>query len=137
MNALLDTSFLFALANSKDRNHKRVLKFAQTVNTGLVLPVSVLPEVCYLIGSRLGHDAMCHFLRQLIHSDVVLETVTLADLERSTEILNQYADARLDFVDATIVSIAERLNISCVLTLDRRDFSIIRPRHCPHFEILP
>jgi predicted nucleic acid-binding protein len=80
---------------------------------------------------------MCHFLKQLIQSDVIFETVTVTDLERTTEILAQYADTRLDFVDATIVSIAERLNIFRVFTLDRRDFSIIRPRHCDYFEILP
>lgn len=105
MTALLDTSFLFALANGNDRNHERVLRLAQSVMADLVLPVSVLPEVCYLIGSRLGHGAMCYFLRQMTHSDVTLETVTLTDLERTTEILTQYADARLDFVDATIISI--------------------------------
>lgn len=32
---------------------------------------------------------------------------------------------------------AERLNIERILTLDRRDFSIIKPKHCAAFEILP
>jgi predicted nucleic acid-binding protein len=36
-----------------------------------------------------------------------------------------------------IVAIAERLNITRVLTLDRRDFQLIRPKHCSAFEILP
>ncbi|MFN4862237.1 MAG: VapC toxin family PIN domain ribonuclease, partial [Pseudanabaena sp.] len=45
--------------------------------------------------------------------------------------------SQLDFVDAVIVAIAERLRITRVLTLDRRDFSIMRPRHCDYFEILP
>lgn len=43
----------------------------------------------------------------------------------------------LDFVDALIVAIAERLNITRLLTLDRRDFQIIRPKHCNSFELLP
>jgi predicted nucleic acid-binding protein len=45
--------------------------------------------------------------------------------------------AKLDFVDALIVAIAERLNISRLLTLDRRDFQFIRPKHCTSFELLP
>jgi len=53
MIALADTSFLFALTNSKDRNHSRVLKLARTLNDPLIIPSSVLPEVCYLIASRL------------------------------------------------------------------------------------
>jgi predicted nucleic acid-binding protein len=48
-----------------------------------------------------------------------------------------YADTHLDFVDASLVAMAERLNIHRILTLDRRDFTIIRPKHYPHFEILP
>lgn len=51
--------------------------------------------------------------------------------------LEKYEDAALDFVDATIVSMAERLNISTVLTLDKRDFHMIRPRHTGYFTIMP
>jgi uncharacterized protein len=49
----------------------------------------------------------------------------------------QIVNSELDFVDAAIVTISERLGIDCVLTLDRRDFSIIRPKHCDYFQILP
>ena len=55
MTAILDTSFLLATTNTKDRNHSRVLNVARTISDPLILPVSVLPEVCYLIASRLGH----------------------------------------------------------------------------------
>ena len=36
-----------------------------------------------------------------------------------------------------LVAVAERLKIRRVLTLDRRHFEMIRPRHCASFEILP
>jgi hypothetical protein len=29
------------------------------------------------------------------------------------------------------------MNITRILTVDRRDFSIVRPRHVEHFELLP
>jgi predicted nucleic acid-binding protein len=137
MTAILDTSFLLAMTNHKDRNHSRVLNVARTINAPLILPIPVLPEVCYLIASRLGYGAMQLFLKKLVASDAVLESITLNDLRRVTEILDKYADSQLDFVDATIIAIAERRNITRVLTLDRRDFTIIRPKHCSYFEILP
>ena len=137
MTAILDTSFLFALTDQSDRNHKRVLTVAQNANEVLVLPVSVLPEICYLIASRLGHQAMRHFVSSLTTKAVQIESVTLEDLIRINKILEQYADSQLDFTDATIVAIAERLMISRIYTLDRRDFSIIRPNHCDYFELLP
>jgi hypothetical protein len=43
---------------------------------------------------------------------------------------------RLDFVDASIVALAERLSIQRILTIDKKDFRIIRPKHCAYFEIL-
>jgi uncharacterized protein len=137
MTAILDTSFLFALTDQSDRNHKRVLTVAQNAKEVLVLPVSVLPEICYLIASRLGHQAMRHFVSSLTTKAVQIESVTSEDLIRVNKILEQYADSQLDFTDATIVAIAERLMISRIYTLDRRDFSIIRPNHCDYFELLP
>ena len=44
---------------------------------------------------------------------------------------------KLDFVDATIVTLAERLDIQKILTVDVRDFRTIRPKHCAYFDIVP
>lgn len=137
MTAILDTSFLFALTDQSDRNHQRVLTVAQNVNEQLVLPVVVLPEICYLLASRLGHQAMRHFIASMITNMVQVESVTTEDLRRVHQILEGYADNQLDFTDAAIVATAERLGITRVYTLDQRDFSIIRPKHCDYFEILP
>ena len=61
MTGILDTSFLFALANKTDRNHSCVLAIAQKFDEPLLLPCVVIPEVCYLIASRLGHSKMREF----------------------------------------------------------------------------
>jgi len=137
MTAILDTSFLFALTAQKDQNHRRVLAVAQKLNEPLLLPCVVIPEICYLIASRLGHSKMRGFLENLSSSDIRLESITVEDLSRMNEILKQYADSQLDFADTAIMTIAERKNVTRVLTLDRRDFSLVRPKHCDYFEILP
>ncbi|MBH8573616.1 PIN domain-containing protein [Nostocaceae cyanobacterium CENA369] len=137
MTAILDTSFLFALTDRGDSNHQRVLSVAQSVNEALILPVVVLPEICYLAASRLGHKAMRSFLSSLTTSTVQIEPIASADLMRIHQVLEQYADSQLDFTDAAIVAIAERLRVTRLYTLDRRDFSIIRPSHCDYFELLP
>jgi len=137
MTVILDTSFLFALTDRCDRNHNQVLNVARNINEPMLLPGVVLTEVCYLLASRLGHPVMRQFLGNLVVSGMEIEGIAIADLERVEQILQQYADSQLDFVDAVIATIAERKNITCILTLDRRDFSIIRPRHCQYFQILP
>ena len=60
-----------------------------------------------------------------------------ADLRRVVEILEQYQNARFGMVDASTMAIAERLKIEVILTLDRRDFTIYRPRHCNAFRLVP
>lgn len=137
MKAIVDTSFLFALTNRKDINHARVLAVAQSLEEPLLVPSVVLPEVCYLIVSRLGHKTMRTFLRDLAVGDAKIEPTYVTDLPRIYEILSQYADSRLDFVDSAIIAASERERITRVLTLDRRDFSLVRPNHCRYFEILP
>jgi len=57
--------------------------------------------------------------------------------KRSAEILRKYNDANIDFVDAVIVAVAERLSITKILTVDRRHFGAFKPRHCAAFEVLP
>jgi uncharacterized protein len=137
MTAILDTSFLFALTDQSDQNHNKVLAIVQNVNESLILPIVVLPEICYLLASRLGHRAMRHFVSSLATSAVQIEQVVPEDLIRTHQILEQYADSQLDFTDAAIVALAERLKVTRVYTLDRRDFSMIRPKHCDYFELLP
>lgn len=137
MPTLVDTGFLFALANTRDVHHDRALEVARTLSDTIVLPLTVLPEICYLLDSRLGHAAMRQFLTRVQAGPMPVEPVSKVDLIRVSEILDQYADARLDFVDATIVALAERLNITRILTVDRRHFGLLRPKHCDAFELLP
>jgi predicted nucleic acid-binding protein len=59
------------------------------------------------------------------------------DIRRVAEILDRYKDSRIDFVDATVMAIAERFRSTKILSLDRRDFSLFRDRHRQSFEILP
>ncbi|TEU11104.1 MAG: PIN domain-containing protein [Anaerolineales bacterium] len=137
MTAIVDTSFLFALTDSRDVNHQRAVDTAAVIDDLLISPITVLPEICYLIESRLGHAAMRRFINTVAAGDLQVESVSRDDLSRVTEILNQYADARVDFVDATIVALAERLKVTRILTLDRRHFELFRPQHCAAFEIFP
>jgi predicted nucleic acid-binding protein len=53
------------------------------------------------------------------------------------DLLTEYADARLDAADASVIAIAERLNQTRIATLDGRDFRVVRPRHIEVFDLLP
>jgi predicted nucleic acid-binding protein len=49
----------------------------------------------------------------------------------------EYRDLPLGTVDASVIATAERLDATEVATLDRRHFSVVRPRHEVAFQLLP
>ncbi len=102
-----------------------------------LLPVPAITEVAYLLARDISNEAVADFVASLAATELTLKTPLHEDYFRSAEILRQYADANLDFVDALIVAIAEHLNIIRLVTLDRRDFQLARPKHCASFELLP
>jgi predicted nucleic acid-binding protein len=137
LNVIADTSFLYSLTNPLERTHEACVSVARDLRQKIVLPVTVLPEATYFIARRLSHRAMRAFIRQVQYPSWHIENLAVDDLYRSHQLLAQYSDARLDFVDATLVAIAERLQIDTVLTLDKRDFYMIRPLHIDYFTVLP
>ena len=137
MNALIDTGFLYATLDASDKYHQQATGDLAHSTDDLLLPTIVLVELAYLLQARLGHTAMRLFVYRLAHSPLRLVPITQADIPRIYELLDQYAGMQLDFVDAAIVALAERLNIRRILTVDVRDFRVVRPEHCDYFEILP
>jgi predicted nucleic acid-binding protein len=53
------------------------------------------------------------------------------------ELVKQYADFPLGGTDASVIALAERLDAPVVVTLDRRHFMAVAPRHRPAFELVP
>ncbi|MFZ0545058.1 MAG: PIN domain-containing protein [Candidatus Promineifilaceae bacterium] len=137
MAVIFDSSFLFALTYSKAKRHEDCVQLARSLREKFIIPVTVLPEVTYLLANRFGHYYMREFVSKVSKSEWHLENLSGEDLERASELLSVYADARLDFADATIIAMAERLGVETILTLDRRDFRMIRPKHIPYFNLLP
>lgn len=135
--ALVDTGILYALADKGDAWHRRAAVSAVGFPGRLIVPASVIPEACYLLNSCLGPFAETAFLVALNNREMSVEQVTGPDMARTVEILTQYADANIGFVDASLVAVAERLGINTILTTDRRHFSLIKPAHCSAFTLLP
>lgn len=103
----------------------------------LVVPTLAITEAAYLIGTRLGADAEVRFLGDLAAGAFAVEPVDPADWLRIAELVSRYRDLPLGTVDASVVATAERLGIREVATVDRRHFSVVRPRHAEAFALLP
>ena len=134
--SIYDTGFLLAVLNIEDELHESCIAAYEKENRA-ILPEVVIPELAYMVMRDLGYEPLVKFLLSIVAGDFVLIPTELQDLKRAAEILEKYADSRVDFVDCVIVAIAEILNIKRILTVDRRHFSLFRPRHCDAFEIIP
>lgn len=135
MPLLLDTGPLFALADADDDWHEPVRDFLAARRDVLLVPVTVLPEVAYLLRSRLGESVERRFVASLAQRELTIEGLHPSDVERCGELLDRYP--ALGFVDGTVIAIAERLRLPSIVTTDRRHFASVRPAHRPAFDLLP
>jgi predicted nucleic acid-binding protein len=122
MAALLDTGFLLAVIDADDSLHAACAAALES-ETNPLLPDVVLPELAYLILRELGYPTLTSFLRAIAAGELVQAQSIPQDLARAADLLEKYADNRVDFVDCAIVAMAERLNLTKVLTVDRRGTS--------------
>ena len=97
--------------------------------------ITVVPEVTYLLATRLGPDAERMFVASLAAGEIGLEQVTRSDVERCRVLLDEYP--HIGFVDASLVAVTERLRVRVVATTDRRHFGAVRPRHIAALELVP
>jgi uncharacterized protein len=132
-----DTGPLYALIDSSDAWHGRVVEWWRARPRNVVVPVSVLPEVSYLLQTRIGPAAEQAFIRAVADGEFVVEALEPEDFVRAATLLQDYADLPLGFVDATVVATAERLGVREILTTDRRHFGVIRPQHAKTLVLLP
>ncbi len=137
MTLITDSSFVYALYSESDPAHQVAKRFVSQNPEQLLVPNVVLPEVCYLITRDYGRRGIEQFIKYFAQLDALFAPLILDDLDRLREIVSTYADAELDIVDCCIMAIAERLNLTRIATFDRRDFAMVRPRHCDFLELLP
>ena len=112
-----DTGFIVALLNQMDQKHHEV-SVVYLQHEKILLPQTVLVEVAYLVKREAGIETVICFLENLPASRFSVIALTEEDLDRTAKILDDYSDSNLDFVDATVMAIAERYKIVQVLTSD-------------------
>jgi hypothetical protein len=104
MAVLLDSGFLFASLNASEAEHQSTIRVLKDIREPIVLPVPAVTEVAYLLARDIGQDAAADFIGSLAETELTLVSPSKEDYLRRGEILRQYSDANLDFVDALIVA---------------------------------
>jgi len=129
---LADTGFLVGAISEADQYHQRCIEIAATIPPRYVSTWPCVTESMHMLGPQ-GKEA----LRQQIESGVLtLHIPTLEDALRACALMRTYADAPVDFDDASLVVAAEVSDITRILTLDRH-FHAYRINGNTPFEVLP
>lgn len=134
---IVDTGVLYAVLDRDDRHHAAAVDLIATTDAVLRVPMLVIAEVTHLAGPRLGTEAEVRFLGDVASGELIPEPVHPADWERIAELVARYRDLPLGTVDASLVALAERLGETDVASFDRRDLTVVRPRHCEALTLLP
>ena len=136
MIPIADTSFIIAVANQADRNRSRCFQVYETYDQIYILEAA-LAEIAYMLRRESSASLMAQFFKLFAETRYRIVYMEPIDIQRTGNLIEQYKSLNLDFVDAAIVAVAERLKITTILTLDQRDFTVIRPRHADYFTLLP
>lgn len=137
MSVVIDTGVLLAAADADDSDHVACARLLREHRGELWVPAPVVPECAWQVERNVGPVAEAAFVRHVSSGQFKVVDLRAIDYERCAELIETYADLGLGLVDASVVTVAENLGAEVLATLNRRDFTVVRPRHIERFELVP
>ena len=134
---LVDTSGLLAALDASERHHAAAVAALRLAGEPRLLSPFVLAEVDYLLARRVSTRVEHAFLEEVARGAYQLETFSNDDVAQAAAVLERYADLELGLADASIVILADRHDLTDILTLDERHFRALRNRSGRQFRLLP
>jgi len=124
---LVDTGPLVAYLDAGDPEHTRVVDVLNVFVGRLVTSSAVVTETMHFVSAgKPGPRLLAEFIaasRMTVH-----DLCRPPELGEAVRLMEKYDDVPMDLADATLVLLAEALEIDEIATLDRRGFSAFRTR---------
>ena len=120
---LIDSGPLIALFDKDDYYHERIKSFIKNTSYKFITTSAVLTETAHMLDFSV--QAQISFFEWVLNEGVVLIDITQVELSRIIELTRKYHDRPMDYADATLVVIAERIGIRKIISIDS-DFDIYR-----------
>jgi predicted nucleic acid-binding protein len=120
---VVDSGPIIALFDAGDAYHERALEFVRQSRARLISTMPVITEAMYVLDQSLM--AQMSLLAWIKSGGLILNELEAGDFERVIDLMEQYADLPMDFADAVVVALCERLEVNHVATVDS-DFTIYR-----------
>ena len=122
---VVDTGPLVAWFDPDDKHHHRAERWLKLHGAGFkrYTTLAVLTEALHLIDSAGAGAAL---LEWIAAGGLVIVAVENADLRAISARMLRYRDTPMDFADASLLWLADRLDTRSVLTIDERGFGAFR-----------
>ena len=137
MEIVADSGAIYGLYDKSDSTHAAVRRAIENERGKIIIPSVILGEIDYFLRMRMGTRALVQFLVDVSSGAFQVEDVTAGDLAECRKLLMKYDDLDLGLCDASVIAVANRLRITRILTVDERDFRVVRSREGKPFTLLP
>ncbi len=133
---LVDTGPLIAFYSEEDSYHAACKKQMQMLPVGKTYTCwPVIVETAYMLRKRpMQRD---DFLQTVRQGNLTILSLRAHDLEPVQEILAKYHDHSIDLADACLLHLADREEISTILTINHRHFAMFRKANGEALRLLP
>ena len=133
---LIDAGPLIALIDRGEPDHGICVEALASLIGPMMTTWPAFTEALYLLGGAGGWTAQEALWKLVERGDLELIDLDPPSRHRARILMAKYQELPMDLADATLVAIAERLNLKRIFSLDR-DFHIYRFKDRQAFEILP
>ncbi|MBL1276439.1 MAG: hypothetical protein COB30_010150 [Ectothiorhodospiraceae bacterium] len=128
-NVLVDTGYWLAISNKNDSHHNSAIKWMlDNQNAGFRLATTwvVMCESFFLIKNCVSYQKSVELFEAYSRSEFDIYDLKIENSQRVIELMKKYEDIDIDLADITLVVLAERLGTGDILTVDDKDFGILR-----------
>lgn len=134
---LTDTGPLLALLIRKDPHHQRCREAVSRLpQIPLLTTWPCFTEAMYLGYKEGGYPAQASLMKLRSSGSLLLHDLTSAEVDRIGVLMEKYQSTPMDLADASLVAVAESLDIRQIFTLDG-DFRIYRLANGSDLEVVP
>jgi uncharacterized protein len=132
----VDTGYLYALLDPRDRWHTLATALITTADEGWITTWPVLTEATNIVSSRLGLTFALGLLDDVARGGLAVWSLPDDAALRAGALMRKYANLPMDLADASLVLLAEHLGHGRILSTDMRDFGAYRWKNRKPFKNL-
>jgi len=132
---LVDAGPLVAILSRRDRHHRSCVDVLKATRRPLLSTWMPVTEAMYLLDFSMAAQGA---LLEMIEMGVLkMLDIVPEDMPAIHKLMKKYRDQPMQFADASLVQVANRLGLEEIFTLDRRDFGVYRLSKNRAFKIVP